>query len=568
MSVLLQARNLRLALGTSVLFDDLDLVVNDGDRLALVGHNGAGKSTLLRVLADELPVDAGAVQRRRGLRLARVEQFLPDGIAAATLRDAVAERAPNGEQWRAEALLSSLGFTSQEQGLAVGALSGGQRNRLMLARALVSEPEVLLLDEPTNHLDLATLVTFERVLESYRGALLLVSHDREFLDAVTRETLFLRDARLYRFALPYSRARSELDAMDDASRRARQAEEARIDALQQSAKRLAEWARAYDNEKFARRARSMERRVARLEDERTFVSPGSPLNLELSLGALRSKQVVAVQDHRVMAGDRLLVHIDDLVIRPGERVALLGDNGTGKSTLIRSLVAALGRDEPHIRFSPQTTLGYYDQELDEVAGSETMMGFVARRADRAEQAVRAALVRAGFVYDAHGKPVGSLSGGERARLLFLVLSLRAPNFLVLDEPTNHIDIDGREALESQLLDSSATLLLTSHDRRFLCTLADRYLWIRDRRLVEVPDPDDYFAAPSDEPSPTADARSPAAEAPERTGAVGLDETAVLQRIVELEDLLTADRARRPKHQKPDRQAAWARELERLYRRLD
>jgi ATP-binding cassette, subfamily F, member 3 len=568
MTVLLQVRGLRLALGTSALFDGLELVVSERDRLGLVGHNGAGKSTLLRVLAGDQPVDAGSVQRRRGLRLSRVEQFLPDSVAGDGLVSAVARRAPAGEEWRAEALLSRFGFTATEQALTVAALSGGQRNRLMLARALASEPEVLLLDEPTNHLDLVTLVVFEQVLNDYPGALLLVSHDRAFLDAVTHQTLFLRDGRLHRFALSYSRARRELEAVDESSRRARRAEEARIDGLRQSARRLAEWARAYDNEKFARRARSMERRISRLEAERTFVSPGSPLNLELELGSMRSKQAVAVEDFTVAVGGHRLFRVDELIIRPGDRVALLGANGAGKSTFIRALVGNLHGQDAGIRYSPQTTLGYYDQELGEVAGTESMMAFLARRAECGEQDARAALVRAGFPFEGHGRAVASLSGGERARLLFLVLSLRRPNLLVLDEPTNHIDIDGREALEAQLLDSAATLLITSHDRCFLTTLAQRFLWIRDGGLLEIANPEEYF---QDSGCVSGAGLGVTVEPEPADGAAdgdGADESLVLHRIVELEGLLEADRARRLRHQKPERQAVWARELEALYRRLD
>ena len=572
MTVLLQARDLTQSAGDRVLFSGLDVVVNAGDRIGLVGHNGSGKTTLLGILAGDRAPDGGEVQRRRGLNQARVEQFLPDGLAAVSLLDAVAARGPEDARWRAEVLLDGFGFGPADFTLPVGALSGGQQNRLRFARALMSEPELLFLDEPTNHLDLATLVVFERMLGDFAGAFVLVSHDRSFLDAVTRETVFLRDGRLYRFAAPYSEARLALADMDDASARARRAEEAEIDRVRRSARRLAEWGRTYDSEKFARRARNMEKRVSRMEAEKTFVSSGSPLSLELSLGATRSRQALAIEHLTVGVADRRLFAIDELVLRPGERVALLGHNGVGKSTFIRTLVAALAADDPGIRFSPQTVLGYYDQELDEVSGSESVMGYAVRRTDRQEQPVRQALIQAGFPYAEHGKRVGELSGGERARLLFLVLSLNAPNFLVLDEPTNHIDIDGKEALESQLLDSRATLLITSHDRHFLTAVANRFLLIEDGRLLEEAGPEAFFAGVR------ADRGAEAAGQVAGTGreagaerslaASGDSEDAVLARIVELEALLEADRARKPNHQKPALQAAWQTELEALYARLD
>lgn len=590
MATLLQIRGLGHSAGDRRLFDGLELSVQDGDHLALVGHNGCGKTTLLDLISGAVTAESGEVVRRRGLELARVEQFLPAELGAATVLEAVLGRTPNRESWRAETLLAELGFAEHEFAFATRDLSGGQQNRLMLARALVSEPEILLLDEPTNHLDLATLVLFERVLAGFRGAFLLVSHDRAFLDAVTGQTLFLRDGRLYHFDLPYTRARLALAEADAAAARSRRAEQARIDSLRQSAERLAQWGRVYDNEKFARRARSMSRRVERLEAERTFVSDGSPLNLELELGSARSRQALIVEDLRVAVAGRTLFHVDELVVRPGERLALLGHNGVGKSTFIRRLVqaaqdqAAEQAPDPAIRFSPQTVLGYYDQELGEVGGaasSASIIDFAVRRTRRGEQAVRNALIHAGFAFTEHDKPVSALSGGERARLLFLVLSLNAPNLLIMDEPTNHIDIDGKEALEAQLLAGSATLLITSHDRHFLGAVAERFLWVRDGSLLEINDPTEFFAAARDprglreaaapRPGRTApdDADGPADTAAGTPAVTTRDgEEALLERIVELEGLLSADRARKPRHQKPALQAEWQSELEELYGRLE
>jgi ATP-binding cassette, subfamily F, member 3 len=583
MKIMMQAMSLSHAAGDKTLFTGLDLAIHDGDRLALVGHNGCGKTTLLDLLDGDTVPDSGDVQRRRGLTVSRVEQFLPDELAARAALDAVADRGGRDTRWRAEAMLADFGFGPGEYALPVGALSGGQQNRLMFARALMTEPDLLLLDEPTNHLDLATLVTFERILDAFDGAFLLVSHDRAFLDAVTRQTLFLRDGRLYRFAMPYSAARLAFQEMDAASARARQAEEARIEALRQSAKRLAEWGRNYDNEKFARRARSMERRVERLEAEKTFVSDGSPLNLALQLGDTRSRQVLAVEGLNVGVGERRLFAVDELVIRPGERVALLGDNGVGKSTFIRRLVethrltqgagtpAAAADADRRIRFSPQITLGYYDQELDQVSGAESLMEFAVRRSRRDEKSIRNALIHAGFAFNDHGRIVGELSGGERARLLFLVLSLDAPNFLIMDEPTNHIDIDGKEQLEAQLLDGGASLLITSHDRHFLTAVANRFLWIRDGAMVEITDPTEFFHATGRSSAASegdaADSAGGARALPDAAVAAAGEPDATLARIVELEALLDADRARKPRHQKPALQAAWSRELETLYQRL-
>ena len=568
MSTLLQARGVTHDVGDRTLFTDLEFTVTGGARVGLVGHNGCGKSTLLDFLAAARAPDAGEIVVSRGLKVGRVEQFLPVEIAGLNVVDAVLERLPEGhtdQRWRAEALLADLGIATGASRLTTGELSGGQQNRLMFARAVIAEPELLLLDEPTNHLDLATLRVFESYLGAFRGAFVLVSHDRAFLDAVTDVTWFLRDGRLWCFALPFSDAREALALADAAARHSREAENRKIEAIRASAKRLAIWGRDFDNEKFARRAKNMEKRAERLEAERTFVTRGSPLDLTLDLNSVRSKEVVRVERRRVTpaaAPDHLLFDIDLLLMRPGERVALLGANGVGKSTFIRLVTGAFrGADARGIRVSPQARLGYYDQELDEATSDASLVDFIARRVDAPDDLVRRRLINAGFPYRDHDKRLADMSGGERARALFIVLSLQSPNFLILDEPTNHIDIEGKEQLEAQLLDSAAAVLITSHDRRFIDTVAQRYLLIRGARLFEISDPAEYYESPEHVGVPRA--ASPRASTPSKA-----PDDDVLARIVDLESKLEADRARKQKFRKPELQQQWQAELDALYRTLD
>jgi ATPase subunit of ABC transporter with duplicated ATPase domains len=572
-AILLQARGLGHSVGQRALFEDIDFAIAQDDRIGLVGHNGCGKSTLLGLLAGDQEPDAGEVTRRRGLRLGRVEQFLPAEVVERSATQAVAARIDGGfdsatdagidsdnQAWRVEALLSELGFSQTEMAYRAGDLSGGQQNRVMFARALIAEPELLLLDEPTNHLDLATIRVFEDYLLGLRISFVLVSHDRAFLDAVTDHTVFLRDQRLYRFDLSYSAARQALEEADAAARRSRHSEDRKIDGLRSSAKRLAVWGRDFDNEKLSRRARNIERRAARLESERTFVSRGSGLDLELEFGAMRAKEVLRIESMDVEVAQSMLFAVEQLLIRPGERVALLGANGAGKSTLIRALVEHFRGNEldESIRFSPQVALGYYDQELEEAAAETSLVEFVSRRVDRDEGLAKNRLIGAGFPYAEHGKNVHQLSGGERARALFVVLSLTRPNFLILDEPTNHLDIDGKEQLELQLLESGAAMLVTAHDRRFLDTIAERYLWIHNGVLTEIADPAEFYRSP--EARKNEDVRRPS-----RPAAVTDD---ALSLIVELETKLDEDRARKPKFQKPALQLEWQTQLEELYRRIE
>jgi ATP-binding cassette, subfamily F, member 3 len=566
MSTLLQARGVTHSVGDRLLFEDLAFTVSVGARVGLVGHNGCGKSTLLDFLGGVRVPDAGEIVVRRGLKVGRVEQFLTPASAQRRVVDAVLDGLPGSpteQRWRAEALLGELGIEATAFALPAHELSGGQQNRLMFARAVIGEPDLLLLDEPTNHLDLATLRVFETFLQAYQGGFVLVSHDRAFLDAVIDTSWFLRDGGLWCFDLPFSAARTALADQDGAARRTRAAEERRIEALRASAKRLATWGRVYDNEKFAKRAKNMEKRVERLEGERTFVTVGSPLDLSLDLATVRSKEVVRVERLRVApvdAPEHLLCEIEQLLIRPGERIALLGANGVGKSTFIRLLIgAARGIATPGIRVSPQAQMGYYDQELDEAASDSSLLDFVSGRVDAPDDLVRRRLINAGFAYRDHDNPLAQMSGGERARALFVVLSLQAPNFLILDEPTNHIDIDGKEQLEQQLLDSGAAVLITSHDRRFLDTVAERFMLIRGKRLVEISDPAEFYETPE----AVTVARYAAASASTQQAVED-----VLARIVELEALLEADRARKTKFQKPDLQRQWQSELTRLYDALD
>jgi ATPase subunit of ABC transporter with duplicated ATPase domains len=422
-------------------------------------------------------------------------------------------------------------------------------------------------------MDLATLALLEEYLsDQIPCAFMLVSHDRALLDAVTNRTLILRDARLYHFDLPYSAARRDLTEMDIAAVSTRAEEEKKIASLRASAKRLAVWGKVYDNEKLARKAKNMEKRVARMEQARTFVSRGSGLALSLESRGTRANRVLRILDLVVSpqgASHVRLFHIDELIIRPGDRIALLGPNGSGKTALLEILMRSYrgpGRDENGVSFSPQTDVGYYDQELQEVASSqgssETMVQFLRTNTDAAESTIRNSLINAGFAYLDHDRRTNVLSGGERARLMFLRLRLNRNNFLIMDEPTNHIDIDGKEELEEQLSTADATLLMTSHDRRFIDNLANRFMLIEAGKLLEIQDPEGFYSvAPTEVDHVSVEDQGLAGQAPS-------SEDELLERMVELEHKLDEDLARKPKFQKPKMQAAWREELALLDHQLN
>jgi len=573
MTTLISAQSLSLDTHHDALFHGLSLTLHAGDRIGLIGHNGCGKSTLLSLLAGTLEPGAGILHRARACRLQHVEQHLPAGLAQQDVRAVLAAAAPDSP-WRVDTLLDELGLVATAA-QPVSTLSGGQHTRLLLGRALLHEPNVLLLDEPSNHLDLPSLLWLEDFLARWQGAFVLVSHDRRLLDNATRKTWVLRDRRLYGFDLPCSAAREALAAQDAAAAARHAAEQKEIDRLAASSQRLAIWGKTYDNEDLARKAKTMQKRVERLKDEQSFVTQGTPWRLALRGRPLMADRLLELDNLAVRAAPSLppLFHAPHGVVRAGDRVALLGANGAGKSSLLRQCWAASrqGSDVPGLRLHGAAAIGYYDQGLhqlaDEAPLADALFPF-APEGMRSDQALRQALISAGFAYPRHGQQVKTLSGGERARLLFVALSLASYHLLMLDEPTNHLDLDGKEELAQALQAFEGGCLLVSHDRELIERACNRFWVVHEGRLEVWQDAADAFARLG-----LPQAAAGGAAASDRASAVAgtvaaLDsEEAMLARLCELEQALAADRSRRPRHQKPENQQRWQAEMEDLSRRL-
>jgi ATPase subunit of ABC transporter with duplicated ATPase domains len=501
---LLSVENLGFAYGARGIFAGLDFSIEEGDRVGLIGPNGCGKSTLLRVLAGREEIDEGKRQTRRNLVIAAVEQMLPPELESRTALEAVAEGMAPGEReifaYRAEAILSAFGFDEAQAATPLSALSGGWRRLVLIARAAVAEPDLLLLDEPTNHLDLAKILRLEAwMADELACPFILISHDRTLLDRTTERTLILRDGMVQDFAAPCSRARELLTERDVAAARARAAEEDEIRRLEASAKRLASWGKVFDNEKFSRRAKSMEKRIDKLRGGLTAVAKEDRRELTLSEAAAKAEILLRCRDLTVAAPDgRRLFGIDRLHLARGDRLAILGRNASGKSTLLRKLVAeaALRREQlaatAEVYFSPQARTGYFDQELSRLPAERGLFEFFLQSFDIGDQPMRRELARAGFPIAEQGRPIGELSGGERARLLFLLLKLERPNLLILDEPTNHLDIEGRDRLEAEILDKELSAILVSHDRRLIEAVATRFLVIDRGKLREIEGPQPFY----------------------------------------------------------------------------
>ena len=572
MGAILQLRNLVFSQQSKLLFDHLNLTVNDGDRIGLAGHNGSGKSTLFSLIARQLEPDEGEIVYPGGLQIGLVEQFLPDRLRDESLESAVlaalTDEFPESQLYRVQALLGDLGFAPQQQALPVGKLSGGQQNLALLARAMIAEPDLLLLDEPSNHMDVSALAHLKHYLLNQRGiSLLLISHDRDLLDSCCTRTCFLRDQTILNFDQPYEQARLALEEHDEQAARRRRDEEKELSRVRDSAKQLAQWGKTFDNEKLSRKAISMQRRAQKMEQNLTAVTRGSGLDLGFDGAHLNSKTVLTLEALGVDTpdGSRRLLSCDFLVARPGDRIALLGENGSGKTTTLERIMAEQRAPEmAAIRFNPNVNPVYYDQELRQFDESAGRFDWLRKRSDASDDAIKRALIQSGVAYRDFGQAVRHLSGGEKARLMFLLIRLRKPNLMILDEPTNHIDLEGREQLEAQIIESGTTLIVTSHDRRFLENVANRFWLIRNGALLEVQSLDAFYRGLETDAhrALTQMAASGAPTDPPN------QEEAILLRIDELESLLQADRARKPKFQKPARQREWQEELDRLWQQLD
>ncbi|WP_346210391.1 ABC-F family ATP-binding cassette domain-containing protein [Aeromonas salmonicida] len=568
MTTLMSTHSLHMTAGHLPLFDSVDLSIRSGDRIGLIGANGSGKSTLLALLAGQLDPHDGRLHHAAACRCEFVAQHLPARLQALTAR-AVLLDAVDGDpalDWQVDKMLTELQLEAQAA-LPVSALSGGQHTRLQIGRALLRQPNLLLLDEPSNHLDLPALLWLERFLLAWRGAFVLVSHDGRLLDRVTRETLILRDRRLHRFALPCSQARAALAEEDEQTRLRRADEQKEIDRLSASSKRLAIWGREHDNEKLVRQAKSMEKRVARLQEEQSVVGADAPWRLELHGQALPADALLRLDalDVRPAPGLPPLLRAEDLWLRAGDRVALLGANGTGKSSLLRQCWGEVCDQRPAEGWyrHPGASIAYYDQALQQLDGDATLTDALYPLAPLPEVSLRQALIRAGFPYSRHGQRVATLSGGERARLLFLALSLASHHLLWLDEPTNHLDLAGKEELAEALTGFAGGVLLVSHDRDLIERSCNRFWVIRQGRIHEAHSAERAYAellgdAP-DRPAADAHANEARGEDPMPEH----DDEALLARWYELDALLAADLTRKPKHQTPRLQQEWRHELGRL-----
>ncbi|AKM17628.1 putative ABC transporter ATP-binding protein YheS [Geobacillus sp. 12AMOR1] len=539
--IILQVNGLTKYFGADLILSNIKLEIQSRARIALVGRNGAGKSTLLKIIAGELSSDSGEIIKPSHIKIGYLAQnsgldssrsiwdemldvFAPLRAIEAQLAELGAQlgdpdlladparyekmlqaydnlqeqyKEQGGYQYEADirSVLHGLQFSSYDyQTTPVSSLSGGQRTRLALGKLLLAKPDLLILDEPTNHLDLDTLTWLEQYLQAYPGAVLLVSHDRYFLDKVVTEVYELSNATLKRYSGNYSRYL-----------------ELRVEQYEQELKRYEK-----QQEEIARLEDFIRRNIARASTTKRAQSRRKQLEkmerLERPAGDEKSASfsfaIERPSGHEVLTAEQLtagyregapVIRQISFRITRGESVALVGPNGIGKSTLLKTIAGKLPVQSGKLRYGANVKIGYYDQNQAELSTNKRVLDELwDAYPDKTEKEIRTVLGNFLFSGDDVLKPVSALSGGEKARLALAKLMLQKANVLLLDEPTNHLDLDSKEMLEQALVDYPGTILFVSHDRYFINRIATKLFELSGDGLVEYLGDYDYYVAKKEE----------------------------------------------------------------------
>ncbi len=533
---MLSVNNLAKSFANQLILKEISFVVNPGERVGLLGPNGSGKTTLLRIIADEEQPDRGSVfidphtrvgYLRQGLEypsdctladalhdprvdavaevehLAMASSFDPTRLhdyQAALDRLEVLGGYP--DQSLRDSVLQNLGLDQVPSSLPVAALSGGQKTRLGLAKVLLSAPNLLLLDEPTNHLDLPMLEWLEDWLSRFKGAVLLVSHDRVFLDRSINRVIYLDPQTHTARGYPgnYTAYLEQSLAEHERHREAYKQQEAEIRRMKHDIARTMEQSRSVERsttprqpnvrriaKKVANKAKSREKKLERyLESDERVEKPKQGWQMKVDFGVLpeSGKDVLRLEKLSVGYGDRILLHDVSLAIRQGERIALIGENGTGKSTLIKTIVGQLSPLAGEVHLGANVRVGYFAQEQDVLDPSLTPLVTLQKLVPWSETEIRNFLHYFLFTGDQPLTPNHLLSYGERARLMLALLVAQGCNFLILDEPINHLDIPSRTQFERALANFEGTVLAVVHDRYFIQGFASRIWAVQGEQMRE------------------------------------------------------------------------------------
>lgn len=531
--IALSASGLTKAYGTDVIIEDVSFHINSGERVGLIGRNGAGKTTLLSLICGELAPDAGQIYMSAGLKLGYLKQrdnfcgedtvieaieriFAPlheleEEIARAA---DMAARHPQdsrlldrldqlnqeyekkgGYTYKSEmtGILSSMAFGEEFRQKKIASLSGGERTRLALAALLLEKPDLLILDEPTNHLDIGMLKWLEQYLASYRGSILIVSHDRYFLDRCVNRIFEIEHHHLRAYEGNYTAFAAKKRQLREAELRAYNNQQRELSRQEEMIRRMKE----RGTEKLAKRAQSREKRLAHVQRLDAPQSAEGSIKIEFKQDFQSGGDVIMAEGLAKSFGagaqKRLLFENVEMDIKRGEKVCIVGPNGVGKTTLLRLLLQELAPDSGRLRIGHNVTFGYYDQGQQLLNPANTVLEEMKQTYRLyTDTKMRSLLGRFLFRGDDVFLSVASLSGGEKARLALLKLMLSGANTLLLDEPTNHMDIESKEVFEEALAEFPGTAIIISHDRYFLQKIPDRILELSAGGITEFLGKYDYY----------------------------------------------------------------------------
>ena len=554
--MILSCHQISLAYGTEVILDQVSFHIEEHEKAAITGINGAGKSTLLHIISGLLAPDSGDVMIAKGKSLGYLQQYqeidsdmtIYDALLEMRadilavydkmrrlehdMKDAEGEQLEemlaaydrlshrfdqeNGYAVRSEVtgILKGLGFAESEFDKKVSSLSGGQKTRVSLGRILLKKPDIILLDEPTNHLDLHSIAWLETFLQNYPGTVIIVAHDRYFLDKVVTKVIEIENhqSRMYRgnysaFAAKKKQLREEqLRAWMNQQQEIRH-QEAVIEKL-----------RSFNREKSIKRAESREKMLEKIKPVERPMQVDEYMHLSLTPDVQSGSDVLFIEGLSKQFGRQKLFQEIGMDIKRGEKVALIGDNGTGKTTILKIINRLLPPDTGLIRLGSNVHIGYYDQEQQNLSMEKTIFEEISDTwplMDRTR--IRSVLAAFLFTGDDVFKSIGDLSGGERARVSLAKLMLSDANFLILDEPTNHLDIASKEILENAISAYSGTVLYVSHDRYFINCTATRILELSKNGLASYDGNYDYYLEKKENPSFSASTGVSVAEESEKAG---------------------------------------------------
>ena len=528
---ILELNNVAKTYGANTILNGISFKANRGEKIGLIGENGCGKSTLLKMIAGAEAVTSGAISSPKGLRIGYLAQHLEYQAGSTVYQEILRVFDPikrlEAEVKAAETAMGNPDIATDERKLqkamakygrlqetfehrggytyrqridavleglrisgirdrCIDALSGGEKNVVALARVLLQQPDVLLLDEPANHLDFEGLAWLEAFLQSYDKTVILVSHNRYLLDRVVTRILEIEDTRLAAYTGNYSAYRAEKMRNLLKQKAAYEDQQKEIRRLEEMIKRFELWASIVVNPRHAKQARSKQKMLDRMDKidrpnlDRKRIDPRFDFN------GRSGKIALQLNGYAKAFGNRTLFDHTDLHLSFGDRVGLLGANGTGKTTLFKDILAHAAWENPVLRIGPQTRIGYYAQEHETLDPQRTILEEVCRTGGITKNQGFAVLSRFLFGWEDMDKRVGALSGGEKSRVQFARLMVSDVNFLLLDEPTNHLDIQSREQVEEALEEFEGTILVISHDRYFLDRIVDRIVEIQPPCLAEYP----------------------------------------------------------------------------------